>query len=178
MTPPSTAFIPKIFRLSWRDRLLIMEAIFYLAVSGLAIAVLPFRQVGRLAAWRSRRSEPARQTRCAEIRRIRWAIVATARRVPWSIRCFQEGLAAQLMLRRRGVSSVLYYGAVPDQSGGLCAHVWVRAGRVDVLGSGTSSRFALLATFPPQADSFGTQDQRHRNDGQSARPQGRRPCVE
>ena len=47
--------------------------------------------------------------------------------------CFQQGLAAQLMLRRRGIPSVLYYGAAQDGSG-LHAHVWVRDGDIDVIG--------------------------------------------
>src|SRR5262245_32580341 len=114
MTIPSIAVIPKIWRLSWRDRLLIFEAIFWLAVAGFAIALLPFRHVGRLAACRIRRPEPPQLTRHTETRRIRWAILATARRVPWTAMCFQRGLAAQLMLRARGVPSVLYYGVGSD----------------------------------------------------------------
>jgi hypothetical protein len=67
--------------------------------------------------------------------------------------CFQQGLAAQLMLRRRGVPSVLYYGAAQDDRSGLFAHAWVRDGDVDVIGCEIASRFAVLATFPPQAKS-------------------------
>jgi hypothetical protein len=68
--------------------------------------------------------------------------------------CFQQGLATQFMLRRRGIPSVLFYGAAPDDRGGLSAHVWVRDGSVDVIGGETASRFALLATFPPQNGSY------------------------
>jgi len=47
----------------------------------------------------------------------------------------QQGPAAQFVLRRRGVSSVLYYDAAPDEENGPSAHVWVREGHVDVIGS-------------------------------------------
>jgi hypothetical protein len=57
------------------------------------------------------------------------------------------------MLRRRGVPSVLYYGASHDAKSGLCAHVWVRDGAVDVVGGETASRYAVLATFPPNVTS-------------------------
>jgi hypothetical protein len=40
----------RFWRLSWQDRLLLVEAIVWLTIAGLAIAVLPFRHVGLLAA--------------------------------------------------------------------------------------------------------------------------------
>jgi hypothetical protein len=149
----SIALIPLIgnfFRLPWQDRLVLLEATLWLAVAGLAIAVLPFRHVGRLAARPIRRPEPLPQERRREVKRIRWAIMVSAPRVPWRAVCFQRGLAAQFMLRRRGVPSVLYYGAEMDDGGDLSAHVWVRDGVVDVVGGEIAFRYALLATFPPQ----------------------------
>jgi hypothetical protein len=139
----------KLWRLSGRDRLLLVEAIFWLALAWVAIAALPFRQVGLLASVRVRREEPPFGERAAVVERIRWAIGACARRVPWRAKCFEQGLAAHLMLRRRGVLSVLYYGAAPHQQRGLSAHVWVRHGDIDVVGGEAASRYALLATFPP-----------------------------
>ena len=109
------SLLGKFFRLPRHDRLLLLEATLALAAAGFAITVLPFRHVGRLAARPTRRSEPPEQTRLREVERTRWAIVACASRVPWRAMCFQQGLAAQFMLRRRGVPSVLYYGAAPDQ---------------------------------------------------------------
>jgi hypothetical protein len=144
------AFMRKFLRLPWHDRLLLFEATLCLATAGLAIAVLPFRHVGRLAALAFRRPEPPQQQRLTDVCRIRWALLVCSRRVPWRAMCFEQGLAAQFMLRRRGVPSVLYYGAASDDVGGLSAHVWVRDGCIDVIGGEIASRFALLATFPPQ----------------------------
>jgi len=139
--------LASVWRLSWQDRLLLVEAFLYLAIAGFAVAVLPFRHVGRLAARPIRRPELPFETRVNKVRRIRWAIIATGSRMPWRAVCFQQGLAAQLMLRRRNIPSVLYYGAAQDR-GGLSAHVWVRDGNVDVIGGEIAHRFAILATFP------------------------------
>jgi hypothetical protein len=139
----------KFWRLRWQDRLLVVEAILYLAVAGFGIALLPFRHVAVLAARPTRRPQPPPQECLRKVRRIRWAILATARRVPWRALCFEQGLAAQLMLRRRGIPSVLYYGVAQDRSS-LFTHVWVRYGDADVVGGATAHRFAILATFPPQ----------------------------
>src|SRR5262245_14978261 len=140
----------KFFLLSWQDRQLLVEAIVWLAVARFALAILPFRHLGFLAARPIRRPRPPLRARSIRVRRTGWAIVKTARRVPWRARCFEQGLAAQLMLRRRGVPSVLYYGATQDDRSGLFTHVWVRDGDVDVIGGEIAYRFAILATFPSE----------------------------
>ena len=135
-----------LMRRFWRhpgyERFLLLEAVLWLAVARFAIAVLPFRYVGRLAARQVGRPRLSRQARATAVQRIRWAVIACASRVPWRAMCFEQGLAAQFMLRRRGAPSVLYYGAAPDDQKGLAAHVWVREGDFDVIGCEIASRFA------------------------------------
>ena len=152
---PASVLARKLWQLSWRDRLLLLEAIFWLALASLAIAVLPFTHLGRLALFPVCGQAPPQQRRLAETLRVRWAVVACARRVPWRAMCFQQGLAAQFMLRRRGIPSVLSYGVAPDNERGLSAHVWVRDRDVDVIGGEIASRYAVLATFPPQIRNVG-----------------------
>ena len=137
-----------VWRISWQDRLLLLEAILWLGIAGIAITLLPFSYIGRLAS-RSIRQPLPRGARLEKIRRVRWAITTAAAQVPWRALCFQQGLAAQLMLRLRGIPSVLYYGAAQDNRSGLYAHVWVRDGDVDIIGGEIASNFAILATFPP-----------------------------
>jgi hypothetical protein len=149
MMPLSIAVVCKFFRLPQHDRILVLEAALWLSVASLAIAILPFRRIGRLAGISIRRPQLPPQTRVTEARRIRWAVLTTARQLPWHAMCFQQGLAAQFMLRIRGVPSVLYYGAASDEQNGLSAHVWVRDGNIEVVGGEIAARFAPLAAFPP-----------------------------
>jgi hypothetical protein len=148
-------FVRKIGRLSWQDRLLLVEAFAFLAVAGLAIAVLPFRYLARVAARSTRRPQPPHHERLIKVKRIRWAILATAQRVPWPALCFQQGLAAQFMLRQQGIPSVLYYGVAHDDQGALLSHVWVCDGEMDVVGGEIAHRFAVLAMFPPPPSNTG-----------------------
>lgn len=141
----------RFWRLSGPDRLLVIEATLALTAASLAILILPFRVVARLAAYPLRQPEMGGLARADAVRRTRWAIVACTRRLPWRVVCFQQGLAAQWILRRRGVPSVLYYGAAPDTEAGLAAHVWVRDGDIDVVGGEVASRFAVLAMFPAES---------------------------
>ena len=145
-------FLQKWRRITWSDRVILCEGMVFLSLSSLAITAIPSRIVQRTATWNSRRAIPSPQERLAILARTRWAVLACARRVPWRAVCYQQGLAAQWMLRRRGIPSVLYYGAAPDEEKGLLVHVWVRDGEIDVIGGEGASRFAVLATFPAQSD--------------------------
>lgn len=133
-------------RLSLDDMVLLSEALAALAVSSVAIRFLPFRMVGRLA------SAPLGGRRGPSVDHVAWAVKAIARRVPWRAVCFQEGLAAHTMLRRRGIDSTLFFGAANKPAQGLLAHVWVKVGDTEVVGCEEAPGFAVLARFPrPQA---------------------------
>jgi hypothetical protein len=141
--------VRRFWQLSGPDRLLVIEATLVIAAGSLAILILPFRAIARLAAHPLRQPEISGEARMEAVRHVRWAVIVCARRLPWRAACFQQGLAVQWMLRRRGAyPSVLYYGAAPDDETGLTAHVWVRDGDMDVVGGALASRFAVLARFP------------------------------
>ena len=135
-------------RTSWADRALLAETMIVLALASAAITVLPFRKIGALASRASKERKSSDAERSKMVWRVRWAVQVCAARVPWRAVCFQQGLAAQWMLRRRGIASRMYYGAKPDAEKGLAAHVWVRDGELDVIGCDIAKDFAVLTTFP------------------------------
>jgi len=138
----------KFWHLGWPDRLLLAESLGALAVASFFIALLPFRTVAAAASVPVRRLSPMSNRARATVDRVRWSIAAVSARVPWRAVCFQKGLAAHWMLRRRGMPSVMYYGAALRPDTELAAHVWVRSGELDVIGCETATDYALLATFP------------------------------
>jgi hypothetical protein len=139
-------FLTRLSRLSRAEAALLAEAMLVLAFSSAAIRLLPFARVGRLASGRlgRRRPRPAGEL----VAKVAWAVRACARRAPWRAVCFQQGLAAQIMLRRRGLDSTLYFGAANDRTEGLAAHVWVKLGEREVVGCDEAAGFAVLAVFP------------------------------
>jgi len=126
--------------------LLAAEAMTWLVLAGLALRLLSFATVARLASAKIRAPDHAADETAA--RRIGWAVDAAAARAPWGPMCFERGLAAHAMLRRRGRNSELCYGARNDGSLGPSAHVWVRSDHADVVGGAEAARFAILAVFP------------------------------
>ncbi len=137
-------------QISWRERLLLIEAALLLAASSAAIAWLPFRRVTRLAGRAGRQPDPSAAAE-PMIAEVRWAVSACGRFAPWRPVCFQHGLAAHWMLRRRGIASTLYYGASSDPERGIIAHVWIKSGDLPVIGCEEAGRYAVLATYPPPA---------------------------
>jgi hypothetical protein len=122
------------------------EAALWLVMAGLALRTLPFSRLAQLAAW----PRPLGRGDADDVaaRAIGRAVEAAARRTPWPVRCFEKGLAAHAMLRRRGRPSVLYYGGRMEQERGLTAHVWVELGGLGVVGAREAASFAVLAAFP------------------------------
>lgn len=133
-------------RLSARQWLVLIEATSFLTVAAMAIAFLSFSTIARGARGGGR--QPVAKLDGERIRELGWIVEAVARRLPFRAKCFESGLAAQWMLRRRGVAATLFYGAALQPDGALAAHVWVRAGEIDVVGCTTASDFALIARFP------------------------------
>ena len=128
------------------ERRLLAEAVVALGVASFAIALLPFRKVAS-APRRPEGALPSQREQLRHIDAVRWAVLAAARRVPWRAKCIEQGFAAQWMLRRRAVPSVLHYG-VSRRDGGLVAHVWVRSGATDVVGCDNLNDYAEIARFP------------------------------
>jgi hypothetical protein len=134
------------FRHLGRERQsLLIEAAYELALASASVALLPFRR----AIVRGSTPLPAAHGRSATIETLVWAVEAAARRLPWRTVCIEQGLAAQRMLRRRGIDARLHYGARNDHSASkLEAHVWVTVDEVPVIGASEAARFAAIATYP------------------------------
>ena len=73
------------------------------STSALARGLVAFRPFRDLAAGEGEGEGEADPIR----REVSWAVAAAARRVPWRAKCLEQGLAAQAMLRLRGLASVL-----------------------------------------------------------------------
>jgi hypothetical protein len=148
MMLPMMDVLRKFGRLSWRDRLLLVEATFWLAIATFTVAVLPLRAFGGLAAVPDPQREKPQQTGAQIGREVCWAIVACARRLPWRTGCLQRGIAAQIMLKRRGIPSVLHFDEAPRDGHALAAHIWTRDLNLHLINDEIDPHFAPLAPFP------------------------------
>lgn len=134
-----------------REFTLLLEAVAVLSAATVVIRIMPFRSILRLAGMRSRGQSPSPAERERTNRRVQWAVIATARRLPWRPLCFPQGLAAQWMLRRRGIPSTFYYGVMIAEAA-MDAHVWVRDGDWTVVGGRPPDGMKVLVQAPASTD--------------------------
>ena len=85
----------------------------------------------------------------ATARRIERVIRGWGRRLPWRPMCFEQALAAQRMMARRGLAATFHYGSRRGEDG-LEAHVWLSSGEVPVVGHRNANDFVELARFPAE----------------------------
>jgi len=136
----------RLMRLDWSQWLLIAEAALAVTSASLAIRLLPFARTIRLG---SRRLATRPPVDCNPLFcEIRWSVMAVSARLPWKALCFQQGLALQWMLRRRGIDARLHYGIGRDPDGELAAHVWISAGEDIVIGGEQASAFRAVTAYP------------------------------
>ncbi|AGA92227.1 hypothetical protein Thimo_3571 [Thioflavicoccus mobilis 8321] len=129
------------------ERLLLLEAAGWLALSRLALLILPFR---RIAPHLGQHMTEGTGTGAAAVsgevlQGVSWAVAAAARHLPFEAVCLPQAMAAKAMLRRRGIQGTLYLGVARDE--GMVAHAWLRVGDRVVTGAGDLKRYTVVSTF-------------------------------
>lgn len=115
--------------LSWRKRLMLAEAAFWLCVARLALLVLRFSWIASyLGQWRPPEPErPSRVDGFLIAREISWAVDRSAQLLPFRMVCLPRALAGWQMLHFRKLSGRLHLGAAPGAEKSLLTHAWLDA---------------------------------------------------
>jgi hypothetical protein len=138
-----------------RRRALLAEAVAYLFAARLALIFIPFPRLAphlgtfvppaEARAYAVRTKTAPEEAQLAED--IGWAVTRAARYLPFKAVCLPQAIAAQVMLRRRGVKSVMHFGAAKGTEKPLDAHAWLDAAGVAVTGYPVMENFAEIACF-------------------------------
>jgi hypothetical protein len=138
-----------------RRRRLIAEAAFWLLAARLALVFVPFPAIARRLGAFVPPADPrvaaagAAATAAAALlaRDVSWAVTRGAAHVPFKAVCLPQAMAARIMLKRRGVASVMHFGAALGRDKPLDAHAWLDAAGVKVTGYPVAREFAEIACF-------------------------------
>jgi hypothetical protein len=138
-----------------RRRALLPEAVAYLLAARLALIFIPFPVLAR----RLGRFLPPNDARVSGVRTkapddqvelaaaVGWAVTRAARYVPFRAVCLPQAMAGRVMLQRRGVKSVMHFGAAKGAEKPIDAHAWLDAAGVEVTGYPVAENFAEIACF-------------------------------
>ena len=139
-----------------RRRALLAEAVAHLLAARLALIFIPFprlaRHLGTFVPPADPRAVAARTETVPDDQvqlaaDIGWAVTRAARYVPFKAVCLPQAMAARVMLKRRGVKSVMHFGAAKGTKKPLDAHAWLDAAGVQVTGYPVAKNFAEIACF-------------------------------
>jgi hypothetical protein len=124
-------------------RTYLREAAFMLVLARLAVRFVPAR---RLVSWASR--PPRRINRFAghQFGLVARAVEAVGDKKWMRAKCLPRALAAQAMLRRRGIPSKLCLG-VARKGEALAAHAWLEFDHQIITGGDSRPRYTRLAEF-------------------------------
>lgn len=144
----------KFARLTFVEKLLLLEAVLLMALARPAILLLPFRRIVPLLGC-ERLESPLEITPMQDFKakQIGRAVVTMSYHTFWQSTCLVQAIAAQLMLKRRGISGTVYLGAIKDKENKLLAHAWIRCGSEILTGASGSKQFTVIATFAPNSAS-------------------------
>ena len=130
-----------------KDSFTFIEASLYLTAALTALKTIPFRH---LEPWFTRPAKARRLSdteRAGHRKKVRQAVLKASRRLPIKATCFTRAMAAQAMLRHRGIGTTLFYGVHNSTGSGLETHVWLKDGSEGIVGHFKSSDYHLLATY-------------------------------
>jgi Transglutaminase-like superfamily len=128
---------------STKRRIYLREAAVMLVATRLAVRFLP---LARLLAWAGRPPRRIRRFAVDESGWVSWAVETMAAKSWMQAASLPRALAAQTMLRRRGIASRLCLGATRE-NGVLAAHAWIEIGHGVGVGGAEAARVTRLAEF-------------------------------
>lgn len=145
----SSRKVYKFFSLSFSQKCMFFEALFWLVLAKLLIVLVPFRKIAPYLGVlngdvRSRLSSA--ETKKSEA--VKLAILMTSGNVGWKSVCLDQAMAASVMLKRRKVPHQLCMGVKKDeQKAAIEAHAWIMCGDKILIGGQRSRLFAVTALF-------------------------------
>lgn len=76
------------------------------------------------------------------------SVKRACRYAPWRTMCFEQAIAAKLMLNRRKIKSELYFGVYKNEITGIVqAHAWLKCGNMIITGGHNLDKFKIISAF-------------------------------
>lgn len=132
----------KFCQLDVADKWLLFRAVAWLAAARIMLGVLPFRS---LATRMSASSDSAQFQPDPELlQRIGRSVAIAANHVPWRSDCIPQTIAARMLLKSHGYTSIIHIGVERVGDDELIGHAWLTCGETIVTGNTDLHRYKEL----------------------------------
>lgn len=125
-----------------------IRAFIYCGIARMYILFFPFNKLKkRMGKVKAESPEVVDINTVREARNIGRTVLHAASYTPWQSKCLVQALAAQWMLKRKGISTTIYLGVKKDKQNNMLAHAWTRCGSYYVTGGYNRQGYAVVAKF-------------------------------
>lgn len=140
--------LSKFLRIRRSDRTLLIRTIVLIGIVRVGLWLLPFRVIGRFAAWLATKSTPSQDRESGSVPRVIWAVQNASRCIP-AATCLTQALVTKILLQRYGYPAVVRIGVTRGATGKFLAHAWVETNGNVVLGGTVISlkQYTALASL-------------------------------
>lgn len=128
------ARLHEFLRLTITERCLLIKAALLLEAIKLGMRLFSFRTLRRLLVRASKAPKGLPASRGPSADSVGWAVEVASRNTFGVKTCLAQALATQLLLARRGHSSLLHIGVLKGEREQFQAHAWVESGSSIVIG--------------------------------------------
>jgi hypothetical protein len=133
---------------SFKAYLLFSEAWFLLALARSLLLFLPFKKIvpvlGHVNGGNASLNKSDREIFamfCLSIKRA-------SRYSPWRTKCFEQAIAAKMMLKRRRIVCTIFFGVYQNiDDSKLNAHAWLESNGVIITGGGNLEHYTIVGSF-------------------------------
>lgn len=135
----------KFIKLDNKRKVLFIQAFIILGISRALVLSVHFKRLSK--GFGVHGAETSHEV-CEDIKTtklVQWAINTASRFTPWNSNCLAKAITAQKMLKKRKISSTMYFGVAKEKNE-LTAHAWLRAGNIYVTG-GDGNGYAITGMF-------------------------------
>lgn len=129
----------------WRPSLL--EAHLLLYLSKLMIILFPFRKIIYYLGEQGEKSVMLNDDATAWVKKTSKLIKVASSFTLYKSKCYDQALAAKIMLRMRFVSSTIYFGVQKSDKSTLSGHVWLRSGNLTVTGGDLMDEYVVMVSY-------------------------------
>lgn len=140
--------IKKFIKIDTKKKVSFIKAYIYTGIARAFILFVPFNKLKKQMGQVKVESDyDLSDDIYAVAREVRWAVTKASIYTPWESKCLVQALAAQRMLKEKGIKTTLYLGVGKGNKNEMLAHAWIRCGSYIVTGGANKDEFAVVAKF-------------------------------
>ena len=140
--------LKKYYKLEYLERSTLNQIFFWLIYSVVLVRLAPLRWFSGLLGEFNKTSDfEINQNQIEIIKLIKKNIRRSKRVLPWKVKCFEEAIAAKMVLKKQKIKSTLYLGVDKDKEQKLIAHAWLKAGDYIVTGRQGREKYAVVGFY-------------------------------